>query len=60
MPVEAKATAGVLPGDVRHVHTFLDEYSDMAKCGIVLYNPIEQLSPEPAVKTLHVPIPGPG
>ena len=40
LPVEVKATASVHPGDVRHVHTFLDEYSDMAQCGIVLYDGI--------------------
>ena len=38
LPVEVKASASVHPGDVRHVHTFLDEYSDLAQCGIVLYN----------------------
>ena len=36
--VEVKAAASVHPGDVRHVHTFLDEYSDLAQCGIVLYD----------------------
>ena len=35
LPVEVKAAATVHPGDVRHVHTFLDEYSDMAQCGIL-------------------------
>ena len=38
LPVEVKATTSVHTDDVRHVHTFLDEYSDMAQCGIVLYN----------------------
>ena len=38
LPVEVKAAATVHPGDVRHVHTFLDEYSDMAQCGILLYD----------------------
>ena len=38
LPVEVKAAATVHPGDVRHLHTFLDEYSDMAQCGILLYD----------------------
>ena len=38
LPVEVKAAARVHPGDARHLHTFLDEYSDMAQCGIVLYD----------------------
>ena len=38
LPVEVKATATVHTGDVRHLHTFLDEYPDKAQCGIVLYN----------------------
>ena len=38
LPVEVKAAASVHPGDVRHLHTFLDEYSDLAQCGIVLYD----------------------
>ena len=37
LPVEVKAAASVHPGDVRHLHTFLDEYSDMAQRGIILY-----------------------
>ena len=38
LPVEVKAAASARPSDVRHVHTFLDEYSDMAQCGILLYD----------------------
>ena len=38
LPVEVKAAATVHPGDVRHLHTFLDEYSDMAQCGILLFD----------------------
>ena len=38
LPVEVKAAASVHPGDVRHLHAFLDEYSDMAQRGIVLYD----------------------
>ncbi len=38
LPVEVKAAANVHPGDVRHVHTFLDEYSDIAQFGIILYD----------------------
>ncbi len=41
LPVEVKATASVHPGDVRHLHAFLDEYSDLAQCGIVLYDGAE-------------------
>ena len=41
LPVEVKATASVHPGDVRHLHAFLDEYSDLAQRGIVLYDGAE-------------------
>ena len=36
--MEVKAAASAGPGDARHLHTFLDEYSDMARRGILLYN----------------------
>ena len=36
--MEVKAAATLHPGDARHVHTFLEEYSDMAQCGILLYD----------------------
>ncbi len=38
LPVEVKAAASAHPWDVRYLHTFLDEYSDMAQCGILLYD----------------------
>ncbi|MCY3737646.1 MAG: ATP-binding protein [Gemmatimonadaceae bacterium] len=38
LPVGVKAAATVHPGDVRHLHTFLDEYSDMAQRGILLHD----------------------
>lgn len=38
LPVEVKAATHVHPGDVRHLHAFLDEYSDMTQGGIVLYD----------------------
>ena len=38
LPVEVKAAANVYPGDVRHVHTFLEEYPDLAQAGILLYD----------------------
>ena len=41
LPVEVKAAASVHPRDVRHLHAFLDEYSDMAQRGIVLYDGAE-------------------
>ena len=38
LPVEVKASSNVHPGDVRHVHTFLDEYPDLTQSGIILYD----------------------
>jgi len=41
LPIQVKASARLGPADVRHVHTFLDEYSDLAQCGLVLYDGAE-------------------
>ena len=38
LPVEVKASSNVHPGDVRHLHTFLDEYPDLTQSGIILYD----------------------
>lgn len=38
IPLEIKASATVRGADARHLETFLDEYSDVASTGIVLYD----------------------
>jgi predicted AAA+ superfamily ATPase len=38
LPIEVKASAAVRSADIRHLETFLDEYSDVARTGVLLYD----------------------
>jgi predicted AAA+ superfamily ATPase len=37
MPVEVKAGGRPRPGDIRHLHAFLDEYAGVATHGVLLH-----------------------
>ncbi len=41
LPVEVKASSRVGSGDIRSLESFLDEYPDQARVGIVLYGGVE-------------------
>lgn len=37
VPIEVKASGRPRPGDIRHLHAFLDEYADLATHGVLLH-----------------------